>query len=293
MARPKRTGLEKQIARQRKVVNERNRRARLSSSYREQNRNRMRMQRLSQRPNSSTPRTYRNTTIVAQQDQSSHATANNDSDATIIYDSDATEIYETDDQQDEPGFINNVPTRRVKRTHRIAFNSPINTSEHYLGKMTEKCPLLCGALFFKSEKSLKCCYGGKLLGIPLPQSTPTIQNLLTGNDENSKNFRERIRSYNSSFAMISTNAKLHPNVGHGPYMYKIHDSIYHSLGTLHPQANETEQYAQVYIFDVNRANRKRMENPANSSCTLDVLDTIANHLEQVNPHVQIYRTIRE
>ena len=50
----------------------------------------------------------------------------------------------------------------------------------------------CGAYHFRGEQ-LNCCHNGKVLLPPLPEYPPEFEQLLTSNNEQSRNFKENIR----------------------------------------------------------------------------------------------------
>lgn len=116
-------------------------------------------------------------------------------------------------------------------TDKIALTNP-RIQQHSLGEMTLPCQK-CGALHFQGEKRGRgegfssCCHKGKV-NLPAYRQSNYIQSLLTGTDRLSRNYKENIRSYNSALAMVSTRAKIEENNGGGPFMYKVHDTIYHS-----------------------------------------------------------------
>ncbi len=70
-----------------------------------------------------------------------------------------------------------------------------------------------------------------------------------GQDLESRHFHDNIRSYNSALAFASMEAKLDPPSGRGPFVYRIHDQIYHSIGNLYPEEGEKPSYGQLYIMD--------------------------------------------
>lgn len=176
-------------------------------------------------------------------------------------------------------------------TDKIALTNP-RIQQHSLGEMTLPCQK-CGALHFQGEKRGRgegfssCCHKGKV-NLPAYRQSNYIQSLLTGTDRLSRNYKENIRSYNSALAMVSTRAKIEENNGGGPFMYKVHDTIYHSISTLQPSEGEHPTYAQIYIYDVETGVQERMLNKANGSCITELMHSLTQHLVEVNPYAQIF-----
>lgn len=56
---------------------------------------------------------------------------------------------------------------------------------------------------------------------------------------------DNIRAYNSSMSFASRSAAIDHPRGHGPYVLKVDGAIYHKTSHLHPNDNETRQYAQL------------------------------------------------
>jgi hypothetical protein len=68
----------------------------------------------------------------------------------------------------------------------------------------------------------------------------------------SKEFRDKIRCYNSAFAFISIGVKVDPTVtrASGPYCFKISGKLHHLTGSLLPvQEGANPKYAQIYIHN--------------------------------------------
>lgn len=66
----------------------------------------------------------------------------------------------------------------------------------------------CAALHFEGERTQRggfseCCAQGKVALQPLGPIPRLLELLLTGDDPDSRNFRENIRRYNSALAMAS------------------------------------------------------------------------------------------
>ncbi|TBU10040.1 hypothetical protein CWI38_0403p0030 [Hamiltosporidium tvaerminnensis] len=96
------------------------------------------------------------------------------------------------------------------------------------------------------------------------------------------NFSKNIRSSNSAFAFVSIGANIKIPQGSGPFCYRIHGQMYHISGTLHPDKNHSRQYAQLYIFDEDVANNERINEPANKTCYLRLMEKISDVMKS-NP----------
>ncbi|GBN28214.1 hypothetical protein AVEN_191800-1 [Araneus ventricosus] len=65
-----------------------------------------------------------------------------------------------------------------------------------------------------------------------------LQDLLTSDSLESKNYRKHIREYNSALAFASIGAQIKPLPGTGPYCYRIHGKIYHMVSPLNSDHNK-------------------------------------------------------
>ncbi|CAG8803171.1 8940_t:CDS:2 [Gigaspora margarita] len=69
----------------------------------------------------------------------------------------------------------------------------------------------CNALKLPSKSPRMCCSNGKVL-LAEPRVLPFLNHLLSSQDDIAKNFRYKIRAYNSAFAFTSTGIKLDNNL---------------------------------------------------------------------------------
>jgi len=127
-----------------------------------------------------------------------------------------------------------------------------------------------------------------------------FNNLYTGlssHDEldkrQSTNYFNNIRNYNSSFAMISSEAKIDESVAQGIYHFKIHDAFYHRAGPLTATDGRAPKYAQLYFYDVDTANSYRSAQSSNQNCNVNLLHQISVQLNEVNPFVQSFHTMKD
>lgn len=140
---------------------------------------------------------------------------------------------------------------------------PNNFVSHDCGEINLRC-VHCGAKNFESEITMNnrnsftlCCHKGKAVLPPLSQNN-FFNNLyegLSSNDQGiknrTKNFFDNIRSFNSSFAMISSEAEIDESGRRGIYHFKIHNVFYHRSGPLinnNTQNHAQARYAQLYFY---------------------------------------------
>jgi len=103
----------------------------------------------------------------------------------------------------------------------------------------------------KSPTFTLCCGKGNVK-LPLLKDSPAlINNLLTGDDALSRNFRENIRIYNMIFAMTSLGGRVDNSMpkGKGPNMFRLQGGNYHLIGSLKPNPGDYAKYSQLYIVD--------------------------------------------
>lgn len=182
---------------------------------------------------------------------------------------------------------------------------PIDFDSFSCGFLTLVCQF-CQAKHFAAEVTARnqnafslCCHKGKV-HVPSLTSNMYFQHLIEGLSstdreikQRSKNYLSNIRSYNSSFAMVSAEAQLEPEILRGIYHFKIHDVFYHRAGALTPLAGRNPIYAQLNFYDVETAVQYRMNEPSNNSCLLNLMHEIAIELDSTNPFVRSFRSLSE
>ena len=89
--------------------------------------------------------------------------------------------------------------------------------------------------------------------------------------------------------MVSHKAKIEELIGGGPYSYKIHDQIYHGIGTLLPDPGSAPAYAQLYIYDGAAAAEQRMNVPANNKCLPSVMRALTDLINSIKPYAQAFK----
>jgi hypothetical protein len=88
-------------------------------------------------------------------------------------------------------------------------------------------------------------------------------------------------------------AKLDPPPGRGPFVYRIHDQIYHSIGNLHPESGDKPSYGQLYILDAGLAASERNSHPANSACKAGLLTELAEIIACKNPYAESFKMMKD
>ncbi len=168
---------------------------------------------------------------------------------------------------------------------------------HTLGEMTTMCGK-CNALHFLEEcatsssranlKFTLCCAQGKVTLPPLAPPLEPLRRLLTSNEVDAKDFRQRIHSYNNALAFTYVGANLDTSVAQlGNYTYRLHGELYHRMGSLLPQLGEAPKFAQLYISDPHAKLDGRMGNFGDlNKDTLQLLQTM---LHAWNPYANIYQ----
>ncbi len=101
-------------------------------------------------------------------------------------------------------------------------------------------------------------------------------------DRQSKEFRENIRTYNTTFAFTSLGTEIDKtiNTGYAPWVFRIHGELCHRISSLRPRIGEAPKYSQLYIYDPRMALQARAHyNPELRRDTLQILqDTLmASH----------------
>ncbi len=172
-------------------------------------------------------------------------------------------------------------------------------TQYNVGPMTFVCSG-CNALMFEKELhhgtaySL-CCGYGKIKVPDIKPPPATLQKLYTEDNEKSKEFRKNIRCYNSALALSSVGVELGTTFkfdNRGPWTYKISGQIYHSLGTILPNANSTPVFSQLYVYDkenelTNRHNRNT------DNMERETLKELQEIMHENNPYVQEYMKAAE
>ena len=167
-----------------------------------------------------------------------------------------------------------------------------------LGPMSVQCPH-CQAVHFKSEKLANssnirpkfgvCCLQGQIQLPPISEPPQLLHHLLNSATPRAQKFRENIHQYNCAFTFTSVAVNIDQTVlnGCGPYSFRMHGGLYHSMGTLHPQEGQSPRYAQLYIYDQQAALAARNGNNLNLDHVL--MADIQEMMDTNNPLVPLYK----
>ena len=169
-----------------------------------------------------------------------------------------------------------------------------NIKDLYIGKCNKICSN-CNAVFFKKE-NMKCCRKGAIK-LPLLRKPPKLlKDLFDRNHENSDIFFKHIRLLNSLFGFTSLGEKyINKEVSNsrvGGYTYRVHGSLYHSLGSLLPPDNQQHSFSSLYFYDPQLALLRREEILNRDREVLNskvLLESIQNCLESNNELIKIYK----
>jgi hypothetical protein len=177
-----------------------------------------------------------------------------------------------------------------------------------IGNMDTICSS-CGANMWIAEKkkssSLRnpqfqmCCANGKSVLEPLKPIPEVVAKLLRNDDTASKEFKSKIRTYNSALSFTSMNANLDHSVANsnvGAYAYRIHGTIFHLMSnSLTPNITENQRpkFAQIYIFDSENELQNRMNVAADSNVSEETMLSLQQMMHNVNPFVRYFKTMAE
>lgn len=164
-----------------------------------------------------------------------------------------------------------------------------------MGDMNNICRY-CGALLFacefKDSSSQLCCHKGKVNLEPV-DVLQFLQTLIEQNDHDTSNYLQNIRQYNSALAFASVTAEAVHFPPRGPYCFKIHGQIYHSVGTLQVPQGQKPAYASLFIIDTETALGIRMEHTANRECSPQLMQSLQDMLQEFNPYAQLFQHVSE
>ena len=138
-----------------------------------------------------------------------------------------------------------------------------------------------------------CCLSGKIWLPSLQQPPPELHNLLISQDRRAKEFRTNIRKYNNAFAMTSVGRKLLQNDGGGPFVFKVHGSLSHRIGSLLPSPNQSPVFSQLYIYDPDEALSFRMNNQLNAGLDRTIMRDLQDMLHRHHHGVTLYKQALE
>ncbi|CAG8829924.1 4452_t:CDS:2, partial [Gigaspora margarita] len=145
----------------------------------------------------------------------------------------------------------------------------------------------CNALKLPSESPGMCYSNGKVM-LVAPDVPPFLNHLLTSQNDIAKNFRYKIRAYNSVFTFTSTSAKLDNNLANaqsGVYTYCVQGSFYYRIGSLLPENAVEPRYLQMYVWDTQHELDHQTNVIPNSGLNPALIQSLKTILDKVNPYV--------
>jgi Helitron helicase-like domain at N-terminus len=174
-----------------------------------------------------------------------------------------------------------------------ALNPNNNPEPHNLGSMSKTCTN-CDAKFFTAETSGSvCCRKGKVHLPPFLEQPEFLKHLLRDITPQSNLFRKNIRQYNTAHAFASFGASVQELAGTGPYVFKVHGTVYHNQSALEVSEGSRRAFAQLYIIDDDAANEERMAFPGRQVCNPDIMHQIGQFISTNNPFARVYRQMHE
>ena len=191
----------------------------------------------------------------------------------------------------QQGFLN--AARRGEVQGHI---EPVN-----LGQMDALCTK-CYAWMFPWETHKKdeegnlsfglCCAYGKYKLAPEPEFPPLLQQLMTGDDQVSREFRRNIRQYNNALAFASRGFSgipfKFPTTSRGPPIFKVSGQIYHTMGNVLPNKGEKPQFSQMYVYDEQHELDNRMENV--QGLNRETLKKLQEMMHSINEFAKVYKS---
>ena len=158
-----------------------------------------------------------------------------------------------------------------------------------VGDMNVIC-VYCNAKKYKNEAPGLCCSNGKV-ELPLIEDAPEpLKSLLYSNSCQSKIFLNNIRNYNSAFQMTSFGAhKILPIQGYNTN-FKIQGQVYHLLGPLNVQENETPKYLQMYFMgDTEDETKRRIDHLSSGKLDTSIVLNLQHMLHNHNNLIQTFK----
>ena len=172
-----------------------------------------------------------------------------------------------------------------------------------LGRMHLVCSA-CQALHWPAEKLQAyharagtiqaCCKHGDAIVERMRALPEPLNTLMTGQDSQSRLFRQEIRHWNSLFAFtfIRYNADDRTGViGEGFQLFQIHGAVYHHQGPLVPPGGRDALYSQIYLYDPVQAAQARSARAPELDVSL--IASLTEMLQNVSPYIQLYLTAKE
>ena len=125
--------------------------------------------------------------------------------------------------------------------------------------------------------------------LPKPLNT-----LMTGQDSQSRSFRQEIRHWNSLFLFTSIRYNADDGtgvIGESFQLFQIHGAVYHHQGSLVPPGGQDALYSQIYLYDPAQAAQARSARAPELDMAL--IMSLTERLQNVSPFIQLYLTAKQ
>ncbi|KAF4530354.1 hypothetical protein B566_EDAN018479, partial [Ephemera danica] len=139
----------------------------------------------------------------------------------------------------------------------------------------------------------ECCQHGAISLSQFSTPPPFLQHLLSSTDQQSKQFRANIRKYNTLFSFASLGANVDEQVSRGPYVFKVHGTIYHNQSSILTREGRRPAFAQLYILDEQEALQERLQGEVGAQLSIEVMQQLGSFISQNNPFAAAYKQMHQ
>jgi hypothetical protein len=175
---------------------------------------------------------------------------------------------------------------------------------HKLERMDVVCRG-CNALHWNAERPQHttraragtfeaCCKHGDAIVERMRDLPEPLNTLMTGQDRQSRLFREHLRRWNTLFAFTSIRYNADDRtgvIGEGFRLFQIHGAVYHQQGPLVPPGDRDALFSQMYLYDPAQAAQARSARAPELDARL--IASLTEMLQEASPFIQLYLTARE
>ncbi|KAK3815381.1 MAG: hypothetical protein J3Q66DRAFT_284437 [Benniella sp.] len=174
------------------------------------------------------------------------------------------------------------------------------THRHHIGPMIQ-CSR-CKAYFWIDERlsnssekhhSFSICGQDGRIVLPELRTIPRLLELMSGDTEESKELRFKLRLCNSALSFTSMGVKYDKglaNAKQGVYTFRINGAVVHKMGSLQAPEDEDPKFAQIYFLAPEHQVARRNE-IFDDALDENLLLELQQLLDQVNPYCKVYKSI--
>ena len=155
----------------------------------------------------------------------------------------------------------------------------------HVGKMDVVCRH-CGALRWADEAKGACCNNGQVKLDFHPPPPDELVELMTPGTELYREFRDKIRAYNTAFQLASIGCRVVRQEGRHR-TFTVQGNVCHRIGSLLPVREGEEQFMQLYFLDAEQANERRAQ--MCGGLDRDVINSLLDMLHEHNNYVRALR----